>query len=453
MSGQPSLDQRFADNMGQLLGPDFPNDIALAVSGGGDSMAMLTLAHNWARVWGVRLWVVTVDHGLRAESAAEAAMVAEECTVLGHPHTTLRWHWDGQGNLMDAARRARLSLIDRWRAGLEHVLMAHTQDDVAETFLMRLKRGSGVEGLAAMQASANACPHPGGKPALPARDVCWTTPPPASVDGHRQSRGFRVLRPCLDMSRAELRHYLRTLQGRWFDDPTNDDTTYDRVRMRKLLDVLEAEGLDRETLSATAHRLTRARNALNARARDVAGRIAKEETLNGLRTGAVLIDRDGFAEAEDDTRLRILAQALRWVASAEYRPRLQSLEQLAERLMAGGMGTLHGCDVRCVDAQIRVGREFSAVSAPAQPGKIWDGCWQTCGDVPNGSYLRALGPDGLKQAGGRPRGAPVAKMLYAFPAAFRAEVLVACPHLGYGEKINIQRMDTGSSFAASFVLH
>ena len=78
-----SLDRRFAEAMGQVLGPDFPTDIALAVSGGGDSMAMLTLAHNWTRTWGVRLWVVTVDHGLRDESAAEAELVAEECTVLG----------------------------------------------------------------------------------------------------------------------------------------------------------------------------------------------------------------------------------------------------------------------------------------------------------------------------------------------------------------------------------
>ena len=91
--------------MGRLLGPDFPTDIGLAVSGGGDSMAMLYLAHNWTHQYGVRLWIATVDHGLRAESPAEARMVVEECKALGWSHATLQWTWDRQGNV-EAARHA-----------------------------------------------------------------------------------------------------------------------------------------------------------------------------------------------------------------------------------------------------------------------------------------------------------------------------------------------------------
>ena len=104
-----SLDSHFAGVMGDLLGPEFPDEIGLAVSGGGDSMALLTLAHNWTRHMGVGLRVVTVDHGLRPESGAEAALVAAECAALGHRHDVLRWQgWDGSGNLQEAARTARL---------------------------------------------------------------------------------------------------------------------------------------------------------------------------------------------------------------------------------------------------------------------------------------------------------------------------------------------------------
>ena len=115
--------------------------MGLAVSGGGDSMAMLHLA----AASGLPVRVVTVDHGLRAGAAAEATEVGRICAGLGLPHEVLRWHWDGCGNLQDAARRGRRAVMADWaqRVGVGAVALAHTQDDVAETFLMRLARGAG----------------------------------------------------------------------------------------------------------------------------------------------------------------------------------------------------------------------------------------------------------------------------------------------------------------------
>lgn len=400
-----SLDQRFAEAMGAALGPDFPESIALAVSGGGDSMAMLTLAHNWTHVWGVRLRVVTVDHGLRPEAAAEAEMVAETCAELGWEHQTLRWHWDGQGNLMDAARRARLSLIDGWRGETRDVLLAHTADDVAESFVMRLSRGAGVEGLSAMR---------------PLREVQLGEGAP-----------MRVVRPCLTMRRAELRHYLRVLQGQWVDDPSNDDEGYERVRARKLVARLEAAGsLTGADLAAAATRMARASEALRARAAQVWGEISAEVPLQ--RCGDLIFDQTAFQHIERDTQLRLLSAALRFVSGAEYPPREAPLEALLDRLLGGGGGTLHGCEARIERGQIALFREYAAVqdlSCVAQPGALWDGRWRLARAGPAGLTLRALGEDGWAQ---RDRKAEPPVPFHAArgaPAIFEGDRLVACDAL------------------------
>ncbi|WP_226628097.1 tRNA lysidine(34) synthetase TilS [Alloyangia pacifica] len=400
-----SLDQRFAEAMGAALGPEFPESIALAVSGGGDSMAMLTLAHNWTHVWGVRLRVVTVDHGLRPEAAAEAEMVAQTCAELGWEHATLRWHWDGQGNLMDAARRARLSLINDWRGETRDVLLAHTADDVAESFLMRLSRGAGVEGLSAMRA---------------VREVRMGPDAP-----------MRLVRPCLSMRRAELRHYLRVLQGQWVDDPSNDDETYDRVRARKLVARLEAEGsLTGADLTAAAGRMARASEALRARAAQVWSDIAAE--VPAQRCGDLLFDQTAFQAIERDTQLRLLSAALRYVSGAEYPPREAPLEALLDRLLGGGGGTLHGCEARIERGRIAIFREFAAVQAlscAAEEGALWDGRWRLARPVPAGLTLRALGEDGWAQ---RDRQADLPVPFHAVrsaPALFDGASLVGCDAL------------------------
>ncbi len=448
---EPTLQQRFDDEMGQLLGPDFPSDIALAVSGGGDSMAMLLLAHNWTHRFGVRLWVVTIDHGLRAESAAEATMVAEECAALGWPHATLRWHWDGQGNLMDAARRARLSLIDRWRRGIEHVLMAHTMDDVAETFLMRLKRGSGVDGLSAMKAKQRVQPHLASKSDMAAADVTMTEAPPiptrrvAGVPAY--SSGFELLRPCLNMRRGELRHYLKTLHGRWVDDPTNEDDSYDRPRIRMLLSVLEAEGLGAPTVAPTAHRMARAQQALRARAAQVWRDIGVEPWVNNTPTGDIVFDGTGFAEVEEDTQLRLLAGALQYVASAGYRPRATALEALLDRVLSGGAGTLSGCEVRSEGNAIRVFREYFAVSGEniiINRATVWDKRWRIVSNEFNGLEVRALGDEGWQQIQNRPADAPPYHAARSLPSVWKGDTLVACEALGLGTAHSIRLRPMGN---------
>ncbi len=418
MSDAPSLDDRFAAAMGQCLGPDFPSEIGLAVSGGGDSMAMLALAHNWTKRWGVGLRVVTVDHGLRAGSADEARLVAEECRVLGWPHDTLHWQgWDGQGNLQDAARRARLSLIDAWRQGLRDVLFAHTADDQAETVLMRLRRGSGVEGLSGM----------------------------AQI---RQVGAMRVVRPLLGERRDALRFYLRVMRIPFADDPSNEDESFERVRMRTLLAALEDRGLDAQALTQTAARMARASEALRARAADIAARLTR------LDWGQIVIDRDGFAETERDTQMRLLAASLRYIAGGAYRPRAEALEAMLDAALAGKGGTLAGAELHVEGGEMRLARELKAVEGvqvAAGDGTLWDGRWRLEGPEINGLTVRALGTKGWSQISPKPQAGPRFRQALSLPAIFRGERLIACAALGFGPD-HTCRFEAPAPSLARFVL-
>lgn len=204
----PELAQiaRFRADFERLLtAPLAGRRIALAVSGGPDSMAMLALA---AAAFSGQVAAATVDHGLRAESADEAAMVAGYCATLGIPHATLAIGTSpgASGNLHDWARHARYDLLCRWSVeqGAALLATAHHGDDQAETFLMRAARGSGVAGLAAVRASRTVA-----EPSL------------------------LVLRPLLGWRRSELRAIAIAANLPFIDDPSNTAERFDRARFRR----------------------------------------------------------------------------------------------------------------------------------------------------------------------------------------------------------------------------
>ena len=379
--------------MAACLGGDPPGRLGVAVSGGGDSMALLHLLAGWAPGAGVALAAVTVDHGLRDGAAAEAALAADAAARLGVAHATLHWHgWDGSGNLQDAARRARRMLIAGWaqRQGIGTVALGHTEDDQAETVLLRLARGSGVDGLSAMA-------------------------------DRSQAAGLLWLRPLLTVPRAALRDYLRGLGVGWADDPSNDDLRFDRVKVRRALAALETAGLKRARLAETARQMARARAAL-----ETATDAAADALVQVTATGDVVINRVRFEALPAETRLRLAARSLCWIATADYRPRLAALERLL-----GEGGTLHGCVLQCDDLSLTFRREpAAAAGTSAAIGEIWDGRWRVTG--PEGPDLRvaALGEAGLAACEGwRDTGAARASLLVA-PAVWRGEELLAAPPAG-----------------------
>lgn len=315
---------------GRRLAPDEPpRTLGVAVSGGGDSVALLHLALEALAPLGRAVRAVTVDHGLREASAAEAAEVARACAALGVAHDTLRWDGAGRGNLQERAREARRRLIGAWarERSVEMVLLGHTADDQAETVLLRLARGSGVDGLAGMPES------------IRAEGLAWE-------------------RPLLPVTRAALREWLRGRGIPWSEDPSNEDPRFDRARARAMMAGLSELGLSRERLLRTAGHMARARDALDARAAEAANRLVREEGSD------LLLPRGLLSSLEvDDISGRLLSAALMWVGGGERRPRWDALARLCAVVLAGRAATLAGCRVSPEAAGVRVAAEARALAS------------------------------------------------------------------------------------------
>lgn len=396
-----------------------PQSLGVAVSGGGDSTALLVLLDDWRREGGPALAAATVDHGLRPEAATEAAQVASLCARLGVPHETIHWHWDGKGNLMDAARRGRMRAIADWARGrgIGHVALGHTLDDQAETFLMRLARGSGVDGLSAMQSR-------------------W------------RSEKIGWLRPLLYARRGDLRTFLQARGIAWTDDPTNEDPAYERANARRALGVVAPLGLTAETLAATANWMSHAREALDKAAQALARRAVREDR------GDLLLYLAVWGEAPLELQLRLLSAALRWVSGAEYRPRLDGLTGTYSAVLGGKRRTLSGCVLTPGRGVLRITREYRAVrDLAAKPGEVWDGRWTLEGPAKRGLTIRALGEPGLSRCPDW-RATELPRLsLVASPSVWRGEVLLAAPLAGlmngWTARLHAERRD----FVTSLVTH
>ncbi|HVM79143.1 MAG TPA: tRNA lysidine(34) synthetase TilS [Stellaceae bacterium] len=330
------------------LGPFEPRPLlAVAVSGGADSMALALLAERWARARGGRIVALTVDHRLRPESTAEARQVRRWLRARGIAHRVLVWSGERpRSDLQAAARAARYRLLEEWcwECGCLHLLTAHHREDQAETFWLRLARGSGLDGLAGMAA-------------LSERASC------------------RILRPLLPVAPERLRSLLRAQRQLWIEDPSNENPSFTRVRVRKARALLAAEGLGADRLGETMRHLGRARAALEAAA-------------VGVMVHAVRIDPGGWAwldpailaKAPREIGLRVLAAVLATIGGTDYPPRLARIERLHDELLRDGLGggrTLGGCRLVSRAGSVLVCREFVGAERALRLGPagraLWDG--------------------------------------------------------------------------------
>ncbi|HEY6259902.1 MAG TPA: tRNA lysidine(34) synthetase TilS [Xanthobacteraceae bacterium] len=316
--------------------------LLLAVSGGPDSTALMLLAARWRRALrhGPRLLAVTVDHALRAGSAREARSVKALARRLGIPHRTLRWAGDKPvTGLQEAARVARYGLLARAAraAGAAHILTAHTCDDQAETVLLRMARGSGLTGLAAMARETLLAPQTG---AVGAR-------------ARRSAGPLLIVRPLLDLPKARLIATLEAARIAFCDDPSNRDPRFTRARLRELMPALAGEGLDSRRLAVMARRLRRADAAIEFAVGVAAGATSEAAWVNG---SPIRLDAEKFIRLPAEVALRLLGRAIlqagggtplrlgrlealyEWLAESKFarrRPRLR-------RTLAGALITLAG---------------------------------------------------------------------------------------------------------------
>lgn len=395
--------QGFAASI-ERLGPFEPHPvIAVAWSGGGDSTALLLLARDWARMRGGRVVALHVDHGLRAESAAEAAMLEARASEWGIDFVALRW--DGpkpRTGILEAAREARYALLEAEcaRRAILHLLVAHNADDQAETIALRTERHSGAVGLAGMSAIV-------------------------------ERAQIRILRPVLGVTHETLLATCRAYGVTWIEDPSNANPATARGRLR------ESDLPKPDPQAANARRM---------RERDLAHRLAL----------AVSVAPEGFARlnlpalGEGELAVEALGRIARAIGGGEYTPRRVRATGVFAALMRGSAATLGRCRFAPArDGRIVVAREAAPAppEIPIPPGEIvaWDGRFalQLHGGPP-GLTVGALGDEGWaalpqpERAAARARIPLIARAV--LPALRDLDGVLAVPHLLYGR--NAQALDT-----------
>lgn len=306
--------------MAALNARNLPWPAAIAVSGGGDSLALMLLLSHWAKDQKLDPpTVLSVDHGLQKNSAASARKALQWAKAAGLEAHVLVWKGARpKSDIEAAARDARYRLMGDWCVShkISALYLAHNLEDQAETFLIRLARGSSVDGLAAMRPIA---PYP--------------------VSGFAS---LMLVRPLLGHPRDELRGYLKSRKQAWLEDPMNTDPRFTRTRIRALWPELEKAGLSASRIAAAAGHLARVRATLDQMSDALLTRYCRIEKDHAL------LHREAFALAPPELALRTLSAVLMRISGANYRPRFERLKSLYAAIAGEQLGagrTLHGCRI------------------------------------------------------------------------------------------------------------
>ena len=310
--------------------------IVVGVSGGADSLYLTYILSLWCKKTKRKLLAVTVDHQLRPESKAEAEWVHKQLLKHQIAHQILTWKGPKpKTHVEEYAREERYNLLTNFcRKNKSKVLfIAHHQQDQAETFWARLSRGSGLDGLCAIQPMSN-----------------------------RQD--ILLVRPLLNISKTEILGTLKKHHLKWVEDPMNQDLNYERVRWRQQQSVLDQLNLTAATIAKSTQRLQYAKEALDFYTKEF---ISKN--LIKSPYGFVSIDEQLFTKLPIDIRIRVLAYILKILASPKKMPSLESIEKIVLKIPK--YATLSGCQWVISHHKIFIAQEDQRIPNTPIPAQKW----------------------------------------------------------------------------------
>lgn len=373
---QLMLDKFFKIKLQSLFATP-PNKIAIAVSGGADSMCLAMLCKKHCQ--DSELLALIVDHGLRQESAEEAFLVQQRLKALGVDSQILVWRGEKpKNNIQEHARNARYKLMTDYCKAHEinHLCVAHNANDQAETLLLRIFRGSGIDGISGV------------------REITSYS-------------SVSIVRPLLEIMRHDIEEFLRSNKIPWVEDSSNQDEKYERVKMRKLLSSLDDKNLWIERLNLLASNAQRSSDFINDEVTHVYNKYVHKNDL-----GYMSISFEEFSNIHEEIALKLLVKVLGAFSDSPHQPRLKKLLACKDALLGKQDICLSGVEIKYIKGTIYFIRELAAVE-----NKVADGVWDNRFFVGE-QKVEPLGEDGWRKIKKEVKDKtwPHVKVLYALPA-------------------------------------
>ncbi|MFK7973326.1 MAG: tRNA lysidine(34) synthetase TilS [Rickettsiaceae bacterium] len=392
--------------------------VALAVSGGSDSVALLNLSLYWAKQRGVKLVVFSVNHNLRLESKQEIALVQQQCQILGLEFYEFEWNNNASKVALQArAREARYQLMTQkcHQLAIDTMLTGHHIDDMLETYLMRKRKKSGVFGL--------------------------------SYSSSFFYNNIQILRPLIKFHKVDLITYLTKHNISWLDDQSNKLDIYERNRVRQQIATFSR--LEREQLFSEMQAVNQTANDLNQL---LIRTMAESVCINNY--GCAVIDLSNFRSVIVDIQIQILSYILTVVSGAITLPRFRSIKKILEIIHENTIcvkHTLHGCVLREHNSKLLVFRERSQINNIQYNNYnnlIWDNRFALqLVDIKPSYYISTLTLAEYQDLKGDINLQRLQKfspqhhkaILFTLPIVKKLEKIIAIPHISYYDNMEFNK--------------